>query len=236
MSSQPQPQPPPTLTSLLTHLLPHTTLLHAPSPSSPSAHLTSTISSLQLHPTLEAALHLANADLPSAHFLVRHMQAAPAVEGMLLHAILHRCEGDFANARAWLGDVGDVCAGWVAKKKGVERLGEDMMGRVKLEGEERGLLGFVYGEGSEDGGERLVDDVEGFRERCKGRKGREGEKEEDEIEGRIRRELEMVVEWCRGKFGDGRWVDASSAWVRHGDEVRQVAEDMVSGNKGFRKF
>ena len=33
------------------------------------------------------------------------MQAAPAYEGMLLHGILHRVEGDYENARAWYGDV-----------------------------------------------------------------------------------------------------------------------------------
>lgn len=54
--------------------------IHA-SPSATSKALTSAIAALQLHPTLEAAFHLLNADLPSAHFLVRHMQSPPAVEG-----------------------------------------------------------------------------------------------------------------------------------------------------------
>jgi hypothetical protein len=56
--------------------------IHAP-PRATSPALTASISALQLHPTLEAALHLLNADLPSAHFLVRHMQGPPAVEGTL---------------------------------------------------------------------------------------------------------------------------------------------------------
>ncbi|KAI9831075.1 MAG: hypothetical protein M1826_003973 [Phylliscum demangeonii] len=67
--------------------------------------LSHAIASLSAHPAIEAGLHLLNADLPSAHFLVRHMQAAPAHEGMLLHGILHRIEGDYDNARAWYGDV-----------------------------------------------------------------------------------------------------------------------------------
>ena len=33
------------------------------------------------------------------------MQSAPAYEGMYLHGILHRVEGDYDNARAWYGDV-----------------------------------------------------------------------------------------------------------------------------------
>lgn len=70
------------------------------------ANLTARIASLQAHPTIEAALHILNHDLPSAHFLVRHMQSPPAVEGMLLHAIVHRIEGDYDNSRAWYSDVG----------------------------------------------------------------------------------------------------------------------------------
>jgi hypothetical protein len=65
------------------------------------------IPSLQLHPVLEAALHILNLDLPAAHFLLRHMQADPAFEAMYLHGILHRIEGDIDNARAWYSDVKD---------------------------------------------------------------------------------------------------------------------------------
>lgn len=43
----------------------------------------------------------------SAHFLVRHMQSPPAFEGMFLHGILHRIEGDYDNARAWYSNVKD---------------------------------------------------------------------------------------------------------------------------------
>jgi len=67
--------------------------------------LTSTIASLELHPALETFLHILNADLASAHFLVRHMQSPPAWEGMLLHALLHRFEGHISNGRAWYTDI-----------------------------------------------------------------------------------------------------------------------------------
>ncbi|KAJ8071525.1 hypothetical protein OCU04_001840 [Sclerotinia nivalis] len=88
----------------------HTRLLKIPAPLLPPASphdptLTSEIASLQLHPTLETALHILNLDLPSAHFLARHMQSTPAFEGMYLHGILHRIEGDYDNARAWYSDV-----------------------------------------------------------------------------------------------------------------------------------
>ena len=35
------------------------------------------------------------------------MQTPPAYEGVLLHAILHRIEGDYDNARAWYKNVAD---------------------------------------------------------------------------------------------------------------------------------
>ncbi|KAF4554024.1 Hypothetical protein D9617_5g069000 [Elsinoe fawcettii] len=67
--------------------------------------MTDRIASLYVHPTLEALLHILNLDLPSAHFLVRHMQAAPQIEGMYIHGLLHRIEGDYDNCRAWYADV-----------------------------------------------------------------------------------------------------------------------------------
>jgi hypothetical protein len=81
--------------------------IFSPPPSAPSQSLTHVISSLFLHPSIEAALHLLNDDLLSAHFLVRHMQATPQYESMMLHGILHRIEGDYENARAWYRDVKD---------------------------------------------------------------------------------------------------------------------------------
>ena len=161
------------------------------------------------------------------------MQAPPAVEGMLLHAILHRCEGDMGNARAWAGDVEDACEGWVPKKKGEERLEKEVAQGCKGKNEEQSLVEFVYGEGSK-GIEGLIVDVESAR----GRKdsGAGTEVDETELEERIRTELGRVLEWCKKKFGDGAWMDASQAWVRHSEEVRQQSENMVSGDQGWRKF
>ena len=193
--------------------------------------LTAIISSLNLHPTLEATLHILNTDLPSAHFLVRHMQAPPALEGMLLHSILHRCEGDFRNARLWLSDVGDACAGFRPKKKeeGV-KLDRDVAEKCGCEGIETDLLGWVYGEEGGKGRESLVDDVEELRKR----KG--GEEEKNELNERIRIEMANVLEWCIKKFGTKEWIDASSAWVKNSEEVQKISNDMVSGSKGYRKF
>ena len=107
-------------------------LLTLPIPLLPPGHstkpaLTAQISSLSLHPALEAAFHILNNDLPSAHFLARHMQAAPAYEGMCLHGILHRIEGDYDNARAWYRNVSssDVFRkNWATEEDGLEFIGK----------------------------------------------------------------------------------------------------------------
>lgn len=88
--------------------------------------LTDKIASLYVHPTLEAALHLLNCDLPSAHFLVRHMQADPMYEAMYLHGILHRIEGDYDNARAWYAKIADTEVykkAWSSKEEGLDFIG-----------------------------------------------------------------------------------------------------------------
>ncbi|KAI4266568.1 MAG: hypothetical protein LQ337_008750 [Flavoplaca oasis] len=105
MANQPDPKFP-TFSDLYDHLLTLPSPLLPPGKST-SPELTASISALSLHPTLEVAFHILNNDLPSAHFLVRHMQSPPAYEGMFLHGILHRVEGDYDNARAWYDNVSD---------------------------------------------------------------------------------------------------------------------------------
>ncbi|KAF2633165.1 hypothetical protein BU25DRAFT_722 [Macroventuria anomochaeta] len=217
--------------SLSKQLLHHASLVQAPQKAKNEA-LTGKIADMNLHPTLESALHILNHDLPSAHFLVRHMQAPPALEGMLTHSILHRCEGDFRNARLWLGDVGDAAEGWVPKKREQEeRLSRDVAEKCKGGKEiEKSLLEWVYGAEGVEAGKTLVDDVEGWRKR----KG--GESEEGRLKERIREEMGKVLEWCVKKFGTQQYTDASSAWVKNSEEVQKISNDMVSGDKGHRRF
>ncbi|KAL8861852.1 MAG: hypothetical protein Q9178_001721 [Gyalolechia marmorata] len=105
MANQPDPEFP-SFSVLYDHLLTLPAPLLPPGKAT-SPTLTASISALSLHPTLETAFHILNNDLPSAHFLVRHMQSPPAYEGMFLHGILHRIEGDYDNARAWYGNVSE---------------------------------------------------------------------------------------------------------------------------------
>jgi hypothetical protein len=120
---------------------------------------TSDIASLQVHPSLEAALHLLNHDLPSAHFLVRKMEAPPAVEGMTVHAILHRIEGDYDNARAWYKDIAN---------------------------DEDGLKLLEKGAGGNEGALAFVDEVEALNKKKSGDKQKLGHRSLDEIMAVVR--------------------------------------------------
>ena len=78
------------------------------------------------------------------------MQAAPAYEGMFLHGILHRIEGDYDNARAWYHNVCESA----------------VFGQVWKDGEEqaKGFIGRV---------ERFVQEKNGDREELEGESVRE---------------------------------------------------------------
>lgn len=202
----------------------HTRLLQIPAPLLPPGtphdpNLTSEIASLQLHPTLETALHILNLDLPSAHFLVRHMQSAPAFEGMYLHGILHRIEGDYGNARAWYSDVkeSDVYSKIWGKGGQTWKAWQEEHGN----GGDRKSL---------DEGQKFLDAVQRFKET----RGKGADKAS--LEEQSRSELDGVIEWCVDKFGTAKMVDASSAWVKPNDEIKKMGEGQVSGDSGRREF
>ena len=54
--------------------------------------------------TVKAGLYLLNDDLPRAHALAQSVEGNPL--GDYWHAIIHRREGDYDNARYWFGRVG----------------------------------------------------------------------------------------------------------------------------------
>ncbi|KAI9689456.1 MAG: hypothetical protein M1822_010107 [Bathelium mastoideum] len=186
------------------------------------------------------------------------MQAPPAVEGMLLHAMLHRLEGDWNNARAWLTDVGrdgedghETKSGDEGQQNGRgerEQRASEFKADTKgsggtREGKGRGvsLLQHVYGSmplltATGDRASRkplhvaldLIEATEIFRMQNKGSK--------EDLNPAMQHETQRLLDWCTGEFGKGRWEDATSAWVRPEEKVRKIGEEMVSGGKGWREF
>lgn len=134
------------------------------------------------------------------------MQSAPAFEGMFLHGILHRVEGDYDNARAWYGDV-----------------------------EESEIYESVWGKGGEGEREQENGRGKGFIDRIQ-KLVKEREGDEASLAEESRREIEGVIEFCKKKFGEGKVEDATGAWVKNSEKIQGIAEKQLVGGEGFRKF
>ncbi|KAM3416032.1 hypothetical protein BST61_g9518 [Cercospora zeina] len=175
--------------------------------------LSDSIASLFLHPAIEALFHIMNHDLPSAHFLVRHMQSPPAYEGMYVHGILHRIEGDFNNARAWYSDVGE----W----EGFSRF----WGAVDAAGEENGQK-----LPRQKSAREFLDRVENG--------AKSGVKDEDveSLRSKSRDEVEDLLDWCLKRVGKDMHKDATKVWAQPSEEISKIGEEQVSGSGGPRKF
>ncbi len=181
-----------------------------------SPDLRNQIANLSLHPTLEAALHILNLDLPSAHFLLRHMQRPPAWEGMFLHGILHRVEGDYDNARAWYGNVKESEVFAYAWGRS-----EDSSSSSRLEGGKRVASGL-------EAALAFIADVQSLKETGKG--------DRDELGSRSLDEMQAVVAFCAKRFGVQKVDDVRSAWTKNEGEIGAKAQAMVIGGEGWREF
>lgn len=174
------------------------------------------------------------------------MQAAPAVEGMYIHGLLHRVEGDYNNARAWYSDVCEEEAfanywGAVPEDPNDDRSTlEDTINSLETKKEEkRGRI-----EKSKEGyythtstsqkvpaqpaARKFLNEIEQLNKHKKGDKGALSEQSREEINA--------LVKWCVDKFGTEQVTDARTVWVQPGEEHRKMGESMVSGGEGFRKF
>jgi len=66
--------------------------------------LTPQIKSLKEHRYVVAALHLANDDINNCHLIAQGDEGDPTAD--LLHATLHRREGDYWNSKYWWSRIG----------------------------------------------------------------------------------------------------------------------------------
>lgn len=147
------------------------------------------------------------------------MQSPPAYEGMYLHGILHRIEGDYDNARYWYSDV-KPCELYTKVWGSGGKSFKDVVGQ---QGDRDG--------GGKDEGQNFIDHVQMLKE---GRREDEGWRKG--LEDESRREIEEVVMWCVERFGIGRVLDASAAWVKNSEEIQKMSDDQVSGDAGRREF
>ncbi|PNS13876.1 hypothetical protein CAC42_1367 [Sphaceloma murrayae] len=234
-------------------------------PSSPLSPLSppSDLLSNPPFPALEALLHILNLDLPSAHFLVRHMQAAPQWEGMYIHGLLHRVEGDYNNCRAWYADVCPCKAftsfygssatdlpaslSFLASESDLSSLaGSDddlspapTAEQPKSKDPNSDGPRLMYGPGggkvpSQTSARAFISAIEKLRRTSASSSGYAARR--TDLERASRAEIEALVDFCAEKYGTGKVRDASGVWVQPGEEHRAMGEKMVTGGEGWRKF
>jgi hypothetical protein len=206
----------------------------------------SRISNLSLHPVLESLLHILNLDLPSAHFLLRHMQAAPAYEAMYLHGILHRIEGDLDNTRAWYRDVQDsdvFRAVWSGDGSGVrggdEGVATDHQGHSSLADDDtlthkdsaNSVLGMNNTKVPIERALSFIDELARARSPIQS-----GHIAPASLIHTSLDELSRVWRFCKDKFGTEPLVEASSVWVSMAEKNADIAEKMITGGEGWREF
>ncbi|KIW71297.1 hypothetical protein PV04_03479 [Phialophora macrospora] len=218
-----------TLESLLPPSCPHHVLSLPVSPCKP--HVPShTISDLSVHPVLESGLHILNMDLPAAHFLLRHMQAAPAWEAMYLHGLLHRIEGDLDNTRAWYGDVKESAAfKWVWGGMNSERDGSS---NKMTSSEEAFQSAMSFLDGLEVYKNSLLPAKAASHRRPSGK----DVPVEAELADVSLREIRRLLSFCEEKFGIDSVGDASDVWVSMSEKHADKANQMISGGEGWRVF
>lgn len=168
------------------------------------------------------------------------MQSPPAFEGMLLHALLHRVEGDVENARCWYFDVlGSGVFEFVWEGGG----GEEELGRLVEEatgkdgagdkGPEKNSKMSDYKEGKSEYGSKpeaaralSPEQVTSFLDRVQRLRlykkkssenplpaGVDEETERRELGEVSKREVERSRRWCEKRFGTEQWRDASGEFV-----------------------
>lgn len=232
------------------------------SPRKPILASSSRISELSLHPVLESLLHILNLDLPSAHFLLRHMQAAPAYEAMYLHGILHRIEGDLDNARAWYGDVQDsdvFRAVWSEMGGGFDGEDEDKdddegrdcdLGRSPVtrpesrteSAQDEKEHGHGHSSLTNHGGpspriEPIQRALSFLDQLAQARTTvRSGQTAPANLVHTSLDELSRVWRFCEAKFGTHQVLDASNVWVSMAEKHADIAEKMIVGGEGWREF
>ncbi|OCT55001.1 hypothetical protein CLCR_03157 [Cladophialophora carrionii] len=169
-------------------------------------------------------------DLPAAHFLLRHMQAAPAWEAMYLHGLLHRIEGDLDNARAWYGDVKESeVFKWVWG--GMDSGGDDASHPT------------TSPEAAFQSATSFLNRVEVCKNSSVSTKSRSDaispEKDvpaEDELASISLREIRRLLSFCEQKFGTKPVMDASDVWVSMNEKHADKATQMITGGEGWRTF
>lgn len=246
----------PTYAQLLSALLPPS--LSAPILPSPSStphlpSLTPHIASLRLHPTLESLLHILNADLPSAHFLLRHMQSPdpprpPTLGSSYAAAASPTSPPTPAPPRATTPPADPPKAEGQLLHALLHRIELDTANARAWYADVAATAPVLFAHAWPAG----LPSVDAFLARVQRVRGtapqlarheQAAAEEEEAVAGEVaalrresEREIRAVLGWCEERYGTGAWEDASGEWRGHGEKVAAMAQKMVVGGEGWRQF
>jgi len=174
------------------------------------------------------------------------MQSPPAVEGMYIHGILHRVEGDYDNARAWYADVCSTPAFTQFWGKDDPDDSSNTTDSAAQKGADAGKVTFGDDERWHDErGQKappqtsariFLNSIEALRKSHSKQNGASDDDLSSSLASQSRAEIEALIAYCAQRFGTEAWTDAREAYVQPSEETRAMGQDMVSGGEGFRKF
>ena len=176
-------------------------------------------------------------------------------EAALLHAILHRIEGDIENARAWYGSTLEAVGG----SQGSDGVGEpngDRKDDASNVLEAAWPVSSSSSSSALDGPTQHNNDASGdtttttpttsstahtralaFLDAAASIRSKT--KCTDEVARLATESLEeirRVLRWCEEKYGTASVSDATTVWTRMAEEHREMAQGMIVGGEGWREF
>lgn len=145
---------------------------------------------------------------------------APKLEGLLLHGILHRIEGDYENARAWYGNVDEASSSHAPHGRTQEAT-QDAWTTTWTDG-----LPTAH---------NFLDRIITLRQSPQ----HVGDREQElrDLTVLHRQELSRILHWCERRYGKGaKWEESSAEFVSMGEKHRDIASKMLVGGEGWRQF
>lgn len=173
-----------------------------------------------------------NNDLFSAHFLVRKMQEDPI--GKWLHGILHKLEGDYANAKCWVRPASSPFS--AAHSRQYRDMPADVLASY-FDASDAQRDAWLYLDriailsGKTQDWCRKTSETAEIQDRAADPPTLES-LNEDEVRKQAWGELVCVLEMLEREHGWARDVDGSKAYTSDGKEIGDAKVSMLLGEGG----
>ena len=170
------------------------------------------------------------------------LDKAPKVEGMHIHAILHRLEGDYNNALGWYRDLSSASSAALRVEGGESvftytfptlpldtamNLVRDMRSLEMRQCSQRRRVQLIKQLGMDTS--RAV--IKGWNFAY--------ERDYERLRRESKAEISSVLDWCERRYGLDAWPDASGEFVRPSEispKHSELVKRQIMGGEGWRQF